>query len=147
AVVRAGGGGAEGAQESGLSRLGDGCSLRHRFSESTLLLEQRGLSLSDQDIGSVADLLALFHEALRRLPHCLCPESYFRGQHRAAEEMGANGFGEFPTTPRAHVRAASPQDVGGEFRVAEADVTGRASGDDVPRAIDEDQRSLLRCQD
>jgi hypothetical protein len=37
--------------------------------------------------------------------------------------------------------------IGGEFRVAEADVTGRASGDDVPRAVDEDQRSLLRCQD
>ena len=32
-------------------------------------------------------------------------------------------------------------------RVAEADVTGRASGDDVSRAVDEDQRSLFRCQD
>jgi len=61
--------------------------------------------------------------------------------------MCANGFSEFPTTPRAHVRAASAQDVGREFRVAEADITGRASGDDVTRAIDEDQRSLLRCQD
>jgi hypothetical protein len=98
-------------------------------------------------IGPVADLLSLFHEALRRLPHRLRPESYFRGQHRAAEEMGANGFGEVLTTPRAHVHAAPVQDVGGEFRVAEADVTGRASGDDVARAIDEDQRSLLRCQD
>src|SRR4029453_1514615 len=59
----------------------------------------------------------------------------------------ANGFGEFPTTPRAYVGAAPAQDVGGEFRVAEADVTGRALGDDVTRAIDEDQRSLFRCQD
>jgi signal transduction histidine kinase len=42
--------------------------------------------------------------------------------------MSANGFGEPPTTPRAHVRTASAQDVGREFRVAEADVTGRASG-------------------
>src|SRR4030095_12057193 len=109
-----------------------GCSLRHGFSKRTLLLEQRGLSLSDQDIGPVAELLSLFHEALRRLPHRLRPESYFRGQHRAAEEMGANGFGEVLTTPRAHVRAGSVQDVGGEFRVAEADVTGRASGDDGP---------------
>ena len=41
----------------------------------------------------------------------------------------------------------SPQDVGGEFRVAEADVTDRASGDDVPRAVGEDERSPLRCQD
>jgi hypothetical protein len=87
ALARDAAGGVGGPQESGLRRLGDGSSLRHGFSESTLLLEQRGLSLSDQDIGSVADLLALFHEALRRLPHCLCPESYFRGQHRAAEEM------------------------------------------------------------
>ena len=61
--------------------------------------------------------------------------------------MSANGFGELPTTPRAHVRAASAQDVGREFRVAEADVTGRASGDDVPRAVEEDQRSLFRCED
>jgi len=106
-----------------------------------LLLEQRGLSLSDQD------LLSLFHETLRRLPHRLRPESYFRGQHRAAEEMGANGFGEVLTTPRAHVRATSAQDVGGEFHVAKADVAGRASGDDMTRAVHEDQRALLRCQD
>jgi len=129
-----------GPQESGLHRLA-GSSLRHGFSERTLLLEQRGLSLSDQD------LLSLFHETLRRLPHRLRPESYFRGQHRAAEEMGANGFGEVLTTPRAHVRATSAQDVGGEFHVAKADVAGRASGDDMTRAVHEDQRALLRCQD
>jgi hypothetical protein len=145
-VARGAAGGVGGAQESGLRRL-VGCPPRHGFSERTLLLEQRNLSVSDQDIGSVADLLALVHEALRRLPHRLRPESYFRGQHRAAEEMGANGFGKVLPTPRAHVRAASAQDVGGEFRVAEADVTGRASGNDVTGAVDEDQRSLLRCQD
>src|SRR4029450_7149368 len=110
------------------------------FSKRTLLLEQRGLSLSDQDIGPIADLLGLFHEALRRLPHRLRPESYFRGQHRTAEETGANDFGEVLTTPRAHARSASAQDVGGEFRVAEAHVTDRALGDDVNRAVDEDQR-------
>jgi len=112
-----------------------------------LLLEQCGLSPSDQDIGCVADLLTLFHEALRRLPHRLRPESYFQGQHRAAEEMGANGFGEVLTTPGTHVRAASAHHVGSEFRVSVADVTGRASGDDVTRAVDEDQRSLFRCED
>jgi hypothetical protein len=64
------------------------------FSKRTLLLEQRGPSLSDQDIGTVAELLGLFHEALHRLPHPLRPESDFRGQHRAAEEMCADGFGE-----------------------------------------------------
>src|SRR5262249_11989111 len=51
--------------------------LRHGFSESTLALEQCGLSLSDQDIGCVTELLCLFHEALRRLPDRLRPESYF----------------------------------------------------------------------
>src|SRR6266536_557348 len=81
-----------------------GCPLRHGFSESPLLLEQHGLSLSDQDVGSVAELLGLFHEALRRLPHRLRHESYFRGQHRAAEEMCTNGFSEVLTTSRAHVR-------------------------------------------
>jgi hypothetical protein len=91
AVARDAAGGMGVPQESGLRRLG-GCSLRHGFSQRALLLEQGDLSLSDQDIGPVADLLSLFHEALRRLPHRLRPESYFRGQHRAAEEMGANGF-------------------------------------------------------
>jgi hypothetical protein len=61
--------------------------------------------------------------------------------------MGANDFGEVLTTPRAHVRSAAAQDVGGEFRVAEAHVTDRASGDDVTRAVDEDQRPLLRRQE
>ena len=57
----------------------------------------------------------------------------FRGQHRAAEEMGANGFGEVLATPRAHGRAASGQDVGREFRIAAADAADRASGDDGAR--------------
>ena len=59
-----------GPQESGFRRL-VGCSLRHDFSERTLLLEQSELSLSDQDVGFVAELLGLFHEELRRLPHRL----------------------------------------------------------------------------
>src|SRR5262245_6480273 len=44
------------------------------------------------------------------------------------------------------VPPSPPQDVCGELVVAEADVTRRASGDDLPRAVDEDQGSLLRCQ-
>jgi hypothetical protein len=75
-VARDAAGGLGGPQESGSHRLG-GCSLRHGFSEGTLLLEQSELSLSDQDTGPVADLLSLSHEALRRLPHRLRPESYF----------------------------------------------------------------------
>src|SRR5262249_10267005 len=60
ALARDAAGGVGGAQEGGLSRLGDCPLLRHGFSEGTLRREQRGLGLSDQDIGSVADLLALF---------------------------------------------------------------------------------------
>src|SRR5262249_4238706 len=115
-----------------------GCPPRHDFSKSTLLLEQRGLRLSDQDVGCVAELLALFHEVLRCLPHRLRPASHFRGQHRAAEQMCANGFSEVQTTPRAHVRAVSAYHLCGEFREAEAEVTSRASGDDMSRAVDDD---------
>src|SRR5215475_8148825 len=61
--------------------------------------------------------------------------------------MGTNDLGEVLTTPRAHVRAASADYLGSEFRVAVANVTGRASGDDLPRAVEEDQCSLFRCQD
>src|SRR5262249_31886625 len=122
-----------------------GCPLRDGLSETTLALEKLGLSLSDQDVGSVTGFLALLHQALRRLPHRLRPPLYFRGQHGAAEEMGANGVGEVLATPMAHVRAAS-EDVCSEFRVAEADVTRRTPGDDMPRAIEKDQRSLIGCQ-
>jgi hypothetical protein len=54
AVARDAAGGVGGAQESGLRRLG-GRPLRHGFSESTLLREQSDLSLSDQNIRSVAE--------------------------------------------------------------------------------------------
>src|SRR5262245_10865248 len=120
---------------------------RHGLMESTLPLEQRGLSFSDQDIGVVAELLTLFYEAVRGVPHRLRPESYFHGQHRTAEEMCANVFGEVPTTPRTHVRATSAYHVCGEFCEAEGDVTGRALGDDVTRTVGEDQCSFFRCQD
>jgi len=88
-------------------------------------------------------MLALFHEMLCRRPqrHRLAP--HFQGKHRAAEKMGANGLGEVLATPRTQVRAASTQDVRGEFRVAEADVTDRASRDDVARTVEEDELSLL----
>jgi len=56
--------------------------------------EQRSFCLSHQHVGSVAELLALFHEALRRIAQLLRPESDYRGQYRAAKEMSANGFGE-----------------------------------------------------
>ena len=145
ALVRDAAGAMGGPQESGLRELGD-FPLRHGFSEGPLALEQRGLSLSDQDVGSVTEFLGLFHKVLCCLPHRLRPASYFRGKHRAAEEMCSNGLGEVPTTPRAQVRASSDQNVGSEFRVAEADVTRRTPGDDMPPAIEKDQRSLVGCQ-
>src|SRR5262245_29544310 len=57
-------------------RVLGGCPLRHSFSKSPLLFEQHGLCLSDQDIGSVAGLLALLYEMLCGLPHLLRPASY-----------------------------------------------------------------------
>src|SRR5262245_61241219 len=83
---------------------------------------------------------------LRRVPQFLRPESNCRGQHRAAKEMSANGFGKVQTTPRAEVRAAPAQDVYGKSRVVEADVTDWASDDDVVPAESEEQRPLLRRQ-
>jgi len=41
-----------------------------------LTLEQMDLSLAEQDLGSVAGLLALLHDALRRLPHLPRPGLY-----------------------------------------------------------------------
>jgi hypothetical protein len=107
-VARDSEGGVGGVEEGGLlgSRF-----LRQGFAQSTLALEQRGLGLSDLDIGSVAGLSAFLYKALRRLPHRMGFDAYLRRQHRAAEEMGANGFGEIPATPRTHIRSASAQDV------------------------------------
>src|SRR5262245_18674654 len=105
-----------------------------------------GFSLSDQELGSVAGLLALFHDAQRRLSHLLRSDLYLRRQHGAAEKMCADGFGEFPMTPRAHVRAVPADHLCGEVCVAVADVANRAPRDDVPRAVDEDQHPLFRCQ-
>jgi hypothetical protein len=93
------------------------------------------------------ELLGLLHEVLRRLPDCLRPASDFRGRHRAAEEMRTHAFGEVPTAPRAQVRTVSTQHIRGELCEAEASVTSRTSSDSMPRAVDENQRSLFRCQD
>src|SRR5262245_45866331 len=110
--------GGVGGAEEGSGLLG-GRPPRHGLSQSTLALEQGSLSLSDQHVGSVAGLSALLYKALRRLPHRMGSESYLRGQHRAAEEMGANGFGEIrrhrghtfvplpPTTSAAIPRSGS----------------------------------------
>ena len=90
--------GVAGREESGSRWLG-GCPLRHGLSESALAPEQHGLGLPDQDVGSVADLLALFHEVLCRLSHIMRPGLYLRGQHGAAKEMCSDGFGKVPTAP------------------------------------------------
>jgi len=111
-----------------------------------LPLEQRGLSFYDQKVGPVTQLLALFHEVLRRLPHRPRPESYFRGQHRATEEMGANLLGQVASTMRTHVRAAAAQHICAQLREAIFPVAENAIRDDVIRAVDEDQRPLFWCQ-
>src|SRR5215470_693829 len=116
---------------------------RHGFSENTLPLEQCDLSRSDQDVGSVAELLAFFHEALRRLPHCLRLESNFGGKHRAAVCVPACALGQVATTPRAEVRAASRR-IDGKFRHPEPPVTVHAIGDGMPEAVDKEQSALFR---
>ena len=98
-MARDAAGGVGGPQGGGLGRLG--YSSRPGFSERTLALEPSGLSLSDQDVGSVAELLGLFHEVLRRLAHCLRLESNFGGKHRAAVHMRAGARGQVATTARA----------------------------------------------
>ena len=60
--------------------------------------------------------------------------------------MGANGFGEVLTTPRAQIQAASAEHICIEVREAEADFTDRALSDDVIQAVEIDERSLLRGQ-
>src|SRR5262245_36947473 len=89
-----------GVEDGGLRRLG-GCPPRHGFSENTLPLEQRSLSLSDQDVGSIAKLLTLFHQVLRRLANLLRSPSYFGGKHGAVVQVGAGAPGQVATTPRA----------------------------------------------
>src|SRR4030095_8739002 len=51
------------------------------------------------------------------------------------------------SAPTAHGLSASAHHFCSEFRVSVADVTGRTPSDDVPRAVDEDQHSLFRCED
>ena len=133
-----------GLADDGWRSLG-GLTPRHRFAQGTLSLDQRRLRLSDQYIGCVAELPGLLHEMLCGLSHVLSPAPYFRRQHRAAEEMGANDFGEVLTTPRAHFRAAFAEDVCDQLVVVASDVADRATGDDVIRAVDEEQRSLVWC--
>src|SRR5262249_5415544 len=84
----------------------------------------------------MSDLLALLHEALRRLHHGLRPESYFRGQHRAAVQVGADILRETLPTSRALVSAASPKRINGKFCKTKAEATGQALRDDVIGAVD-----------
>src|SRR5262249_7315394 len=101
------------ASRGGLHKL-RGCPPRHGFSESTLALEQGGLSLSHQDVCSIARLLALLHHAPRRLPHRLRPKSYFGGQQGAAEEMRTDAGCEVFPTRWTHIRPAS-EHIGSKF--------------------------------
>jgi hypothetical protein len=78
------------------------------------------------------ELLALFHEALRGFSHVTHPHLYFRGQHLTAEEVRTNGFGEITPTPRTQICTASVHHVRGEFVETKSQVTGGASGDDMP---------------
>src|SRR5262245_13453472 len=145
ALARDTAGGVGGVEEGGLLGLG-GCPPRHGFSERTLAPEERGLGLPDQDVGSVADLLALFHAVLRRLPAGLRPESYFRGQHRAAVQVGADILSETLPTSSALVSAASPKRISGKFCKTKAEATGQALRDDMIGTVDEQKGALVHGQ-
>jgi hypothetical protein len=79
-------------------------------------LEERGLSLADQNIGVVSEFLAMLHQALCCLPHGLRSESHLGGQRRAAGEVAADVLDKVFTTPRTHDRATVER-IGGEFRL------------------------------
>jgi hypothetical protein len=100
---------------------------RHGFSENALPLEEKGFSLSDQDICPVTRLLSLLDQALCRLSHFTHPESYFLGQHRA--EVCANLLGQVLATTRTHGRASAEQ-VGAKFGEAVFLVARQAVGDE-----------------
>src|SRR5215470_6958542 len=118
---------------------------RHDFSERTKPLEQQGFCLSDQDVGCVTELLALFHQVLRRLAYLLRPPSYFGGKHGATVQMGAGALGQVATTPRAEVRATSER-IGGKFHQTETQVTAQTVGDGMPEAVNKEQGALFRGQ-
>jgi hypothetical protein len=107
--------------------------------------EERGFSFSDPSVGVFHQFLALPDEALRRLPQCLRTQSHFGWNLRAPVEVRADVLSEILPAPRAHVRPVSER-IGGEFHDTEVEATGQALGNDVIRAVDEDQGALVRSQ-
>jgi hypothetical protein len=117
--------------------------LPHLGPESVLRLEERSLSFSDHNIGIVHQFLALPHEALRRLPQRLHAQPHFGWKPHAPVEVRADVLGEVLATSRAEVGTATTEGISGKFHHAEAESTGQALGDDVIRAIDEEQVALV----
>jgi hypothetical protein len=60
---------------------------------------ERGLSLSYRHIRRVTQLMALLHQASRRLPRRLRPASYCHWEHRGAVEVGPDAVGQVRVTP------------------------------------------------
>jgi hypothetical protein len=53
-----------------------GPQIRRRLPHGLLESLQRGLNLTPQHIGCVAQLIALLHQSFRGSTHCLCPAPY-----------------------------------------------------------------------
>jgi hypothetical protein len=107
--------------------------------------EERGFSFSDPNVGVLHQFVALLYEALRGVPHRLRSQPHFGWKLRAPVEVSADVLGEVLPTPRAHIRPATER-IGGKFHHAEAEPTGQALGNDLIRAVDEEQVTLVRSQ-
>ena len=64
---------------------------------------ERSFSLSQQHVRSIAQLVALLHQASRRLTRHLRPASYVHWKHRAAVEVRPDTVGQVCVTPWARV--------------------------------------------
>src|SRR2546426_476240 len=64
---------------------------------------ERSFSLSQPHVRSIAQLVALLHQASRRLARRLRPASYFHWKHRAAVQVRPDAVGQVRVTPWAPV--------------------------------------------
>src|SRR5262249_7258238 len=117
----------------------------HDGPEGLLPLQKMGLSLSDEHIGSVEQLLTTLDQDLCRVPYLLRPVSHLGWQHDAAEQMRANTLGEIATAPGTHVRA-TPQKIRSELRHTKMTIAGHTARDVVIRAVDEEHGALFGAQ-
>ena len=77
--------------------------LQWRLSHGVPEREERSFSLAHRHIRSVTQLMALLHQASRRLARGLGPASYLHWKLRAAVEVSSDTVGQVCVAPRAPV--------------------------------------------